>query len=49
MMIAPLWPNAAHAYIEPRSWWIGVLVMEGWVQVQPLPCIGVAFRRRRAR
>lgn len=35
-----------HLVINPDSWWIGVQLLPGWVEVQPLPCVGFAFRRR---
>lgn len=33
-------------HFDASWWWIGVCVLERWIVVQPVPCIGVTWRRR---
>lgn len=32
-------------HVDGGAAWVGVQVLPGWVIVQPLPCIGVSWRR----
>lgn len=34
-----------HVYVRADTWWIGIQVLDGWVCLQPFPCLGVAWRR----
>lgn len=33
-------------YTRPDSCWIGYEHSEDWIWIQPLPCVGVAIRKR---
>lgn len=45
MRMTPRWRQLSF-HADAGAPWVGVQVLESWVIVQPLPCLGVTWRRR---
>lgn len=36
-----------HLYVSAECAWVGAQLLDGWLALQPLPCLGLAVRLRR--